>query len=358
MKIVSMTRRAVLLMSALFILAGCGGGGGGGEGGGVTSVSIALNFGQISNALFAPPGFSQAQQPPSDILHIDIEVLNGATSLGIFPMTTPGASWSLTITNLPVGPALTFQGREYSSTTVLDSTTLIYTGTTVQVLANVPETVSISMDPEAVVLTFPQITSITIPAQFETDSMAQISFGLASSGSPLAYNITSGGGAFNSATGSIPITGTATLNSDYTAPSAAGTYNHSIAITNPDNYSVQQGFSTVVVAAVTDVTVIVQFAPALTALRAERFPYNGTDIVWTATAVDDITAAGSLVFGWSLVNAGSSSASFTPSTTNTATLQGYDPATTEGTLTLTITDGNSLTTIIAYSLPLNQFPTY
>ena len=336
---------------------GTGGGGGGGAAGGTTSASIVVDFGQISGALLLPPGQNFAQAPPSDVLHIDIEVLNGVTPLGTFPMTFSG-SWSVTINNLPVGVSLTFQASGYNSTTVFNGTTLIYSGTTVQTLANVPESVSISMDPAAITVTFPQITSITIPAQFETDSTGGISFGLASSSSPLDYAITAGGGGFSPASGSIPITGTATLNIDFTAPSTAGTYTHSIDVTNPDAYTVGQQFETVVVDAVTDATVTVLFAPALTALRAERFPINGTDVIWTATAVDDITAAGALVFGWSFANDPGSAASFAASTTNVATLQGYDPAATAGVLTMTITDGDGLTTIVTYTLSLNQFPTY
>jgi hypothetical protein len=107
-------------------------------------------------------------------------------------------------------------------------------------------------------------------------------------------------------------------------------------------------FPTVVVYEVGAGTVVVGgYAPSVTGLSGQR---EGNNVVWTA-AVSDDGPAGELSYLWSY----GGGLSFGDASTNPALLQGYDETAT-GTITLTVTDGDGLSTTVSFQLPAGLFP--
>jgi hypothetical protein len=358
---------ALLLSAAMVLTAACGSGGGrGGSSGSAADEPVATSSVQVdvsfpADAVLTALG-TRAQSTYSDINAIAFEVYATGDTPGVdTPIDTAtdsvsGDGWSVTFTDLPVGVGLDFRA---SATDV--GTTEIFAGADINViLTNGPESVTINMDPTGITITLPQVTSITVPAQFEVSTSDTVSFGLATTANTdLDYVITAAasGGSFAPNTNTIAVGGggTATLNSTYTAPASVSTYEHNIRITNEGNFSVQQAFQTVVVDAVTDVDVSVQFGPVLTALLVER-PLSagvpGSNLVFTATVDDDVDA-GTVTFNWSFTPSVGSS-SFAVASANPATLNNYD-STVTGDLTLVLTDEDGLQTTLTYTLPAGLF---
>lgn len=311
--------------------------------GSLTSAGIVVGFNNSTAA--KPIGTVQ------NVTSVKVDVLNGSTALvTAFTLTYSGSTWSGTITNLPVGPNLTFKGHAYNAGAVE-----IFTGTVNMTLTGTADAVVIGLSPidDGVAAALPKITQIIRPSEVISNQTATITIQIeGGNNETLAYEFfaDTNGGVFSTATGSVTLTGTSgVINTTYTAPAAIGTYNHSIRITNNQGNSAETTFDTVVVYQLTSAQVSVQFAPTITSLRGKRV---GSDIIWTATVVDD-GPINALTYNWSF----SGGLSFFDNTVNPATMQGYTP-TASGNLVLTVTDhdGTGQSSTLTYALPANQFP--
>ncbi|MGK5094520.1 LamG-like jellyroll fold domain-containing protein [Deltaproteobacteria bacterium TL4] len=285
-----------------------------------------------------------------DVTQITLTVKNGTTAVVTDKALTQTASeWTLTLTDLPVGVALTFEGHAYNATNVE-----IFNGSTQQTLVEADNTVALTLAPvdDAVTPTLPKISQVANPAKVSASKTATVSLLIGgTSGEKMTYQITAAtnGGSFNPASGNITLTGTtATIALTYTAPATLAKYKHTFAITNSQGNIVSIDFEMEVVQQTTTSTVKVQFNPVVTALKTTR---SGTDIIWTATVNDD-TAASTLRYLWTFAGK-----TFVDATTNPATLQNYTEATT-GNLVLKVTDVNGTggSTTVTYPLAEGQFP--
>lgn len=354
---------SLVLIAATTLLFGCKGGGG--SGGGTpgddgalydtTSVSLAIGGGGASS--LAQP--LAALGTFADVARVAVEVA-GEDRFGVFQDPLAAAEltqdvdgvWRATIADLPIGPTLTFTAHGYDAADVE-----IFSGSATQALTGVGDLVAIAMTAvgDGVPIAFPRIDSISVPAEIVHDTGAAVS--VAVTGSPdetLLHAFFSGGGTFAPASGTIllPASGTGTVNATYTAPSAVGTYDHAVRVTSSLGNAVEADFSTTVVNDVTSPEVVVSFAPVVTGILGKR---TGGDVTWTVTATDDKDVA-LLTYGWSFAqSAGTPGAAFTVSGANPGVLSGYDE-TVAGTVTLTVTDGDGLSTTVTFALNAGQFP--
>lgn len=340
----------------LFLLAACSG---------TNEETIRYTSATINAAFTSPSGNSKASfsaaflGTAADATSMTVDVKNGSTSIvSGAALTNTNGVWSATISNLPIGPQLTFTGHAYNSSAVE-----IFNGTTLQAMTGTNDQVSISMAPvsSGVTMQFPKITQIGIPASIEVSTTANLSIHVeGSSTDTLSYQITlapGGGqiGSYTTAQGSIIMAGStsATIAYVYTAPAAAGTYTHSVTVTNNQGNSVKTTFTTHVVspqaAPTANSALTVQFNPVITAINGER---NGSDVAFTASVSDD-GPAGELSYLWQY----SGGLSFSDTASNPAVLTGYSE-TASGTLTLTVIDhnGSGGSTTVTYQLPAGQFP--
>ena len=347
--------RIIIVFMAVFFLAGCNGNNGKKEGAGdqqrFTSATVGVGFnsgggnGKISFALAGTV---------VDVTSVSVDVKNGATVIASgATLSNTGAVWSTTIDNLPIGPQLTFIGHAYNA-----SDQEIFTGTTTQIMTGNNDHVGIALAPvsNGTTLQFPRITQISRPAEIQGLDTASVGISVqGNSGETLTYEITAAeaGGSFNPESGSITLNGTTcTIMTTYSAPASAGTYTHSVSVTNSQNNTVKTSFSTVVVVQqpqLAESGISIQFNPVITAVSAER---NGTQVLFAASASDDGPAE-ELRYNWSF----SGGLAFDEPAVNPGLLQGYTQAAT-GTITLTVTDQNGTggSTSISYPITSGQFP--
>ncbi len=342
------SRYMFLLLIVLLLLTAlaCSNSSSGGPGGNTTSATVSIDVKTPSQAQ------SKAAQKFlgtfTDVTSVTVDVLKGGTSIITGQhLTYSNGVWSGTLSNLPIGPSLTFIGHAYNASAVQ-----IFTGTTVQAMTGNNDSVGILMAPvsDGVPAMFPKITAILVSAQIVTLNTMTIGILLeASSGETLTYAATAaaGGGSFSPSSGTITLAGTTgTLVLSYTAPSTAGTYTHSIRVTNSQSNWVQASFSTVVVAATSSASLSVQFSPVITSIGAER---SGSDVTFTATVSD--TTPASLTYSWGF----DGGLTFADNATNPAVLQGYDE-TKSGNLTLTVTNGVGAATTVSYYIAPGLLP--
>jgi len=323
-----------------------------------TSATVSAGFSSQagnSSAKFAAAFIGTA----ADVTSMTVDVKNGSTSIvSGATLSSANGVWSVTINNLPIGPQLTFIGHAYNGSAVE-----IFNGTTVQAMTGTNDQVSISMAPvsSGATMQFPKVTQIGIPASIEISTTANLTIHVeGGSTDTLSYQITlapGGGqiGSFTTAQGSIIMAGstTATIAYVYTAPAAAGTYTHSVTVTNNQGNSVKTTFTTHIVspqaAPTANSTFNIQFNPVIASISGER---NGSDVTFTASVSDD-GPAGELNYLWAF----SGGLSFLDTASNPAVLTGYSESA-SGTLTLTVTDhsGSGGSTTITYQLPAGQFP--
>ncbi len=284
----------------------------------------------------------------NDITSITVDVLQGSTPLitGQQLVNNNGV-WSGILPNLPIGPSLTFVGHAYNASAVQ-----IFMGTTVQTLTGQSDSVNILLAPvtNGVTQTFPRITRILLPAQILTSNTVTVGISVsASSGEALTYAATAApaGGSFSPSSGTINLSGTtATLVLGYTAPSTAGTYTHSIRVTNSQSNWVEMNFSTVITGTASP-ALIAQFAPVITAIGAAR---NGSDVSFTAE-VSDAGPLSALTYSWAF----DGDLTFVNNAVNPAVLQGYDE-TKSGNLTLTVRNGAGGATTVSYYIAPGLLP--
>ncbi len=330
----------VLLLSAM---TACSSGSSGGQES-TTSATVAISIDSSSQAGKLSPFLGTID----DITSITVDVANGGVSvISDQQLTYSGGVWSGALQGLPIGPSLTFTGHAYNASAVE-----IFTGTTVQTMTGSGDAVSIIMTPvsNGTAQMYPRITRIVVPSQILTSNTVTVGISLeGNDGETLTYATAAAnlGGSFSPSTGTIDLSGTAaTLVLSYTAPSTAGTYTHSIRVTNSQANWVETGFSTVV-SATANPSPTVQFAPVITALGAGR---SGSRVTFTAE-ISDAGPLNELTYSW-VFDGG---LAFVNNAANPAVLQGYDE-TKSGTVTLTVANGAGGTTTVSSFLAPGLFP--
>ena len=287
----------------------------------------------------------------ADVASITVDVKNGAAFLAQgTAMTYSNGAWSITIGNLPIGTQLTFIAHAYNSSSVE-----IFTGTTAQAMIGTNDQIAISMAPvtSGATLLFPRIVQIVRPAEIAASDVVSISVSVqGSSGETLSYAVSAAvdGGVFGPTSGSLTLNGTTgTIVLGYAAPVSAGTFIHSLTLTNSQGNSVSTEFDTTIITQTAGGAITVQFNPVVTAISAER---SGSNVTFTASVNDD-GPAGELRYLWS----STTGVSFANTTANPAVLQGYSESVT-GNVTLTVTDQNGTggSTTVTYLISAGQFP--
>ena len=269
--------------------------------------------------------------------------------LAIADLTLDGDEvWRGIIPGLPIGPVLTFTVIAYDA-----ADNEIFSGVTVQTLTGAGDEVSVTLKPvEAVAaVTFPIITQIARAGEMVNGSVGNsVSVDVrGSTDEQLSYAFTSGGGSFtpDSGTVDLPSSGVGTFVSGYDAPAAIGEYPQSVRVENSQGNSVITNFPTIVVHGTTSVGMEMNFAPSVVGLSAQRI---GDAVIWEADVTDDGPAT-ELGYLWEYDGA----LVFADATQNPAELLGYDE-TQEGIVTLTVSDGDGLSTTVSFGLVAEQFP--
>lgn len=249
-------------------------------------------------------------------------------------LTRSGKNWTAAIPNLPLGPTLIFSLQAY------DGTSLIYTGTTTTTLSESNLEVGIVLVPfdDGQALTFPAIRSIARPGEIPEGAEVEVRIELeGSADESLTVEIVGTSGSFSPQTPvDVPLSsGRGTLELTYLAPSRAGSYDHSVRVTNEQGNAVTQAFSTEVVWETVERTFRVDgTAPAIVGFEMSR---TGSRLRVAASVTDDGPLS-MLSYEWSFAeDPPPTGASIIDSTANPIVLQGYDE-TTSGAITLTITD--------------------
>lgn len=279
--------------------------------------------------------------------------------------------WSATVpASLPVGPLLEFSAQAFNDPIQQDQTTEIFRGTKTTALTGSSDTVNISMAAvdDGTAIVFPKISAVTRPAEILASSTARVTIyaaGTAGQDTSFDYEITSGGGLFTNvqtqASSDTALTGSLALNAggfgeillDFEPPAAvAEVYTHDVSVTNLQGNSTARSFTTNVVLLLTGADVTTTFAPIVQSLSGRR---DGSDIVWTALATDDVDQPPDLAYIWSFDPSSATSAAFTVSDSNPGLMSGYNEDV-SGSITLTVTDSDSESTVVTFQLPAGLFP--
>lgn len=269
------------------------------------------------------------------------------SNLGTATLTNVGGVWSATVEDLPIGPSLTFMvvARDTGGAE-------IYSGSSTQALGSSGAGVSVSLYPvdDGQPLAFPIVRSITRPGEIVRGGAAAVIVGLAGSpGETLDVSFQAGAGSFTpqDSAVSIPSSGGASLNASYQAPDSTGGATHRVTAQNGQGNSVTSEFTTTHVHSTGSAQLVVGFAPAVTAIATLR---NGTEVSFTATVTDDGPQS-AFSYAWSFVGP----AAFSAGNANPGILSGYSQ-TVSGTVYLTVTDGDGLSTTLSFRLVAGQFP--
>jgi hypothetical protein len=265
-----------------------------------------------------------------------------------------GGEWTGTIIGLPVGPELTFRARGYDSGDVE-----IFYGELLQTLTGVSDSVIVAMDPkdDGIPIMFPRVLMISLPAEIIRNTSADVDVdvqGTADESMSYEFSSEAGGGAFVPNLGGIVLSpiGEGAIVSNYTAPDVVGDYTQTVKVVNSQGNSVEVDFDMTVVYELTDPGVGVLFAPVIVSLNGKR---TDDTVTWTATVEDDVDPL-NVTYLWGFTpDAGVTGLDFVDATANPADFSVYDETKT-GVITLSVTDGDGLTTTITFDLVAGQFP--
>lgn len=349
---------AVLVGLLLALLGGCNGSGGSGPQAIYETTSLTLRAGDASSSALSAQPLAFAGSF-ADVTAVRVTV-SGEDRYGVeqnplasADLTRDGNGvWSVTIPNLPIGPTLSFTANGLDA-----SGTVLFTGTATTELTGNGDIVAVAMAPvsDGAQLLFPVVQRVTLPGNVVVSSEAGVSVDVkGSAGEVLTFAFTAQDGTFAPATGSLTTasSGMGTINSVFSAPDSPGALTQSVQVTNRQNNSVVTDFPVQVIYDQTNLDIHLGFAPVITGILGRR---TGNDVTWTATVNDDGPAS-ALVYSWAFVpDDPSSSASFSTANANPGVLSGYDESL-SGTVSLTVTDGDNLSTTVTFALPAGQFP--
>lgn len=368
---------ALVLLSATWALTGCSNPTGEHGEPQTSTVTFAISVDESSQEALPTGTSAQAvRQGPggvsalgfsfSDVTSIRVDVRDAVTNNVLFinfDLVPTAHGWSGVLPSLPQNRSLTFIARAFGQ-----SGTALFNGTTTQTLATDRETVGITMVPtnDGATITLPRIKKISIPGDFVFGQSGNITFFVESTANePVAYTLGAApaGGSFQPSSGSFSMPSTAgAFVVRYVPPFAVASpteFTHELRLTNQAGHSVSTTFKTRVVPPDNagdslGTTVRVVFNPVINTLEASR-ALGTSEVTWRAGVADDKPAE-ALSYAWSFTPSGSGSPppTFTAQA-NPTVMQNYN-VTLQGTLTLTVTDGDGGATTAKYLLGANHFP--
>jgi alpha-tubulin suppressor-like RCC1 family protein len=246
---------------------------------------------------------------------------------------------------------------------------VLFEGQTVQTLVIDNTTVTVAMAPKNTDdISLARVVQISIPSEFTSGQSNNLTVAAeARNGERLDYAFTTltGQGTFFPQTGTITLQNTSgSFVTQYVPPSVTAdtTFTHQVKVTNSTGHSVTTTFTTRVkppgsTNGVSNTGVQIIFNPIINAISAQRVA-GSSNVVWTADVSDDKPLS-AVTYAWSFTPTGtySPAPALDPATaqSQTATLLNYSTAV-QGTLTLSVTDGDNGTTTLRYPLTPNQFP--
>lgn len=252
-------------------------------------------------------------------------------------------AWTGTLSGLTVNTPLTFTAEATDG-----AGEVIFTGEHTVTLTSVGAQVTIRLN--AVYgdddNRLPKVTAISF-SNVSTGVPAEVSITVQGAGSEdLDYELT--GGTFDPSSGTVTLqSGEGTITSTYEPPSVPGWYTVQVTVWNTQGNRVEVGFQ--IRAQTAGLTA--KLGPVVQGLTGKRTPAG---VRWTAS----VSAAGDgagLVHAWTFTDAASKAGTFTDATTNPTILTGYTDST-AGTLSITVTDADGLTTSASLTVPAGAFP--
>lgn len=296
-----------------------------------------------------PLGVASARKGHADIDSVTISVAgNDASGTPQNPLAqatlsrSTGGAWVGTVSGLTLNTPLAFTAEARDEGDVV-----IFRGTHSATLTTAGQSITIRLTAvdDGVANRFPTVSGITI---------SNVSAGVAAN---VSITVTGGtteqigwelsGGAFTPSSGTATLAaGTGTITSSYAAPTVPGWYTAQIAITNAQGNRAEVDFQIRVQTS----SLTANLGPVVQGFTGKRTPAG---VRWTAA----VSAAGTgLTYAWSFTKSDgiTGTFTFTDSATNPTILKGYTQ-TTAGTLSVTVTDANSLTTTASLAVPANLF---
>ncbi len=257
--------------------------------------------------------------------------------------SSPAGVWTGTLPGLTMGTPLTFTAKALNG-----DGTEIFTGTHTATLNDVGAQITIRLhavddnQPNRV----PKVTGISI-SNVSTGVPADVSITVAGTGSEdLAYEFS--GGMFDPPSGTVTLaSGAGTINSTYQPPNVVGWYTVQVALRNAQGNRVEVDFQIRVQTS----GLAARLGPVVRGISGKRTPAG---IRWTAA----VSAAGEdtgLTYAWAFVKSDNSAGTFTDAAANPTIMTGYEQ-TTAGTLSVTVTDAESLQTSASLPVAANMFP--
>lgn len=293
-----------------------------------------------------PLTVASAKGSHADIASVTITVTEkgSETQVATAELTrSPAGVWTGTLSGLTVGKELTF------TATALDSEgTKIFTGAHSATLnsAGAQITIRLSAVDDGVTSALPKITAISI-ANVSTGVAAEVTITVSGS-STETLDFEFAGDAFTPKSGSVTLSaGAGTITSSYAAPSVPGWYAAQVVVRNAQGHRIQADFQIRVQTSGLSATL----GPAVLGVTGRRTPAG---IRWFA----EVSAAGDgavLTYAWRFTKTAGTAVSFTDAAANPAMMTGY-AADTAGTVSVTVSDADSLTSTASVNVPAGLFP--
>ncbi|HEX8820619.1 MAG TPA: fibrinogen-like YCDxxxxGGGW domain-containing protein [Archangium sp.] len=329
------------------------------------SASFSIRAGDVES--LSPSGVTALALSYAEVSRIVIDVKerdSGHVLFVNFNLARADGAWSGSIPFLPRGRALTFSARAFA-----DSSVLLFSGDTDQILSRDGETVPLTLVPanngQSIVL--PRLRRISLPTALESGQGGNVGFLVeATAAETLTYELSAapGGGAFYPASGPLKLAApVGTFVSLYMPPQVTQEtdFEHSVKVTNAAGHSVFTTFKTKVkppgkTDGVADTVLKVLFNPVINSLSAHRAA--GTSDILFQAGVSDDSPPETWTYTWSFTQSSGTSPDPVPvftSSANPSTLQHYDDSV-QGTVVLKVTDANGGTTTLDYLLQPGQLP--
>jgi len=256
---------------------------------------------------------------------------------------SPAGVWTGTLSGLTMNTELTFTAK------ALDGDgTVIFEGTHKATLTDVGAQITIRLNAvdDKQANRVPKVTGISI-SNVSTGIPAEVSITVAGTGTEeIAYEFS--GGTFDPPSGTVTLaSGAGTIRATYHPPTIVGWYTVQIALSNAQGNRVEADFQIRVQTS----GLAARLGPVVRGIAGKRTPAG---IRWSAA----VSAAGDgtgLIYAWTFVKSDNSAGTFTDAAANPTIMTGYE-RTTAGTLTVTVTDAESLQTSATLAVAANMFP--
>ena len=296
-----------------------------------------------------PLTIASAKGGHADIAGVTITVA-GENALGNYqdPLATAAlvrsreGMWTGTLSGLTVGKELSFTAKALD-----DGDNVIFEGTHTQTLASVGAQITIRLNAvdDGVDNRFPKVAAISV-ANVSTGVPAEVNITVQGSGAEqLEYEFS--GGTFDPSSGQVSLSsGTGSITSMYQAPDVVGWYTAQIALTNSQGNRIEVDFQINVQTA----GLTAKIGPVVRGFVGKRTPAG---VRWTANVSFAGDGAG-LAYAWEFTDSGNNSGAFTDPSANPTILTGYTAAT-AGTLSVTVTDADGLTTTATLAVAASLF---